>query len=45
MLGILCELEKGPRVAVFQTFQESLDWLVHVFPDKAAGKATVQQFY
>src|SRR5208282_1560649 len=33
MLGILCELEKGPRVAVFQTFQESLDWLVHVFPD------------
>jgi hypothetical protein len=28
MLAVLCELQGGPKVAVFHTFDEGLDWLV-----------------
>jgi hypothetical protein len=30
MLAILCELEGGPEVQVFRTFDAGLDWLVRV---------------
>jgi hypothetical protein len=30
MLGILCELEGGPEVQVFRSFDEGLDWLARV---------------
>jgi hypothetical protein len=30
MLAILCELEGGPQIQVFRTFDEGLDWLVGV---------------
>jgi hypothetical protein len=30
MLAILCELEGGPEVQVFRTFNEGLDWLVRM---------------
>jgi hypothetical protein len=30
MLAILCELEGGPKVQVFRTFDEGLDWLVRM---------------
>jgi hypothetical protein len=32
MIGILCEVQGGPTVAVFRTFNEAMDWLVQVSP-------------
>ena len=32
MLAILCELWDGPQIAVFRSFDEGLDWLVHTSP-------------
>ena len=31
MLAILSELESGPKVQVFRTFDEGLDWLVRLY--------------
>ncbi len=42
MLGILCELEKGPQVAVFQTFQEVWIGSFTFLRIRSPGK---QQFY
>jgi hypothetical protein len=36
MAAILCELQGGPNVGVFRTFDEGLDWLVTV--PSGAGK-------